>query len=692
MKVVDDFLDVQAPGCTLGTPSTSGALRLGVDRERCISIDNGALRFAPLLRDGWNRQGISYGPVEARAGIAFAVGLLNGHNASQAGHLEQPVAARLRTWLGAGGTQRVRERVMRFARYGQHGATVRQFRRWLARAPRIYRERSLDENLAVGLYGAASPSAPQDADLGFVMHSSGAENGELWVRVMGRNLPVLTSVQNVPLLMVMVGRERSTTYYVASSEPARGLPHAPFMRPVAITPQLAPREAFPGIHQSVLGQAGFRVDTRVYGVRIEAWDAERPMGLLLEDGLTEQKDTSDAFASWQHVSGSFVRTARGIRGDGARSLMWRELSESAGLVHVVLDECEASAPALVFGERDLESAFAVQVAHGRAKLIQRCEGTWRPVAEEICEQLELGEAHSLLLVRDAQGVSAYLDGKRLFERPLPIFSVRCVGIYDEHGFGGYLRALEVHPAAVPSPPELNVPLPLVHPGDGEVLDERFAGIPGELEGRAVAHDAVWRKDLGAARIVLGGAQRGAIVTDARHLTSRGRTVYTLPWKHPEHADLAVLVKPPGQARGEGEEGRAGVVFWQDPDNYVIVGTWLHDHYGGASVSSFYCLRGFEDVYDAVWTNVGGRVRWGVPYELRVAFDGERFTASVDGEAVLHRALSDVRVDFGRVLVRRVGIVANWEWGNDTGSEFRRFVARKRGPSLLKGRALCRAVP
>ncbi len=692
MKVVDDFSDVRAPGCTLGTLSTSGALRLGVDRERCISVDNGALRFAPLLRDGWNRQGISYGPVEARAGFAFAVGLLNGHNASQAGHLEQPVVARLRTWLGAGGTHRVRERVVRFARYGQHGATLRQLRRWLARAPRIYRERSLDENLAIGLYRSASPGAPQDADLGFVMHAAGADNGDLWVRVMGRNLPVLTSVQNVPLLMVMVGRARSTTYYVASSEAARGLPRAPFMRPVAVTPHLAPRRAFPGIHQSVLGQAGFRVDTRVYGVRIDAWDGERSMGLLLEDGLTEPKDASDTGASWQHVSGSFARKARGMCGNEAQSLMWRELPESAGLVHVVLDESGASAPALVFGEHDVESAFAVQVARGRAKLMQRFEGNWRLVAADICEQFHLGEAHSLLLVRDVDGVSAYLDGKRLFERPLPILAVRCVGVYDEHGSGGYLRALEVHPVAVPIPPDLNVPLPLVNPGDGEVLDERFSGIPGELEGRAVTHDAVWRKDLGAARIVLGAPQRGATVTDARHLTSRGRTVYTLPWEHPEHADLAVLVKPPGQRRGDGEEGRAGVVFWQDPDNYVIVGTWLHDHYGGASVSSFYCLRGFEDVYDAVWTNVGGRIRWGVPYELRVAFDGERFTASVNGEAVLHRALSDVRVDFERLFVRRVGIVANWEWGNDTGSEFRRFVARKRRALSLKGRALFRGVP
>ncbi len=691
MNILDDFSDVRGAGTTLGTLTTSGAKRLGVDLERRIAVDHGALRFQPLLRDGWNRQGIAYGPVEGRPGIAFAVGLLNGHNTSQAGHLEQPLAARLRTWLGAGGTLRTRERVVRFVRHGEHGATLRQFRRWLVRAPRLYREKPLDENLAVGLYRSETPLAPQEADVGFVMHATGADNGELWARVTGRSLPVLRSVQNVPLLLAMVGRERSTTYYVASSEVARGLPRMPFMRPVAVTPHLAPNDTYPGIHQSVLGQAGFRVDTRVYGVRVEAWDPTRSLGLLLEDCLTASVP-SETMAAWQTVAGSFVRSARGIHAQSPGSLMWRELAEPAGLVHVLVDESEGVSPALVFGENEFEAAYAVQIARGRVTLTRRTAGTWHTVAEEDCERLELGESHSLLVVCDHEGVSVCQNGRRLFEGALPIYALRSIGIYDQRRSGGALRALEVHPRAVPIPSELNVPLPSVAPGHGEVLDEHFSGAPGELEGRAVRHNVTWRKELGAARIVLGGAGRGAIVTDARHLTARGRTVYTVPWEHPELADLAVLVKPPGEKRGDGAEGRAGVVFWQDPNNYVIVGTWLHDNYGGASVSSFYCLRGFEDVYDAVWTNVGGRVRWGVPYELRVVFDGERFTASVDGEAVLHRALSDVRSNVERLSVRRVGIVANWEWGNDTGSEFRRFWARKRGRSDLRGPAPFGAAP
>jgi hypothetical protein len=664
MKIFDRFTDPQPAGRTLGTPSTSGAVRGGTDREGLIAIDHGALRFQPLLRDGWGRQGLSYGPVSGGAGLAFAVGILNGHNSSQAGHIEQPFAARLRTWLTASGTLRRSERLLRFARFGRYRATARQFLRWAARDPSLYRGARLDENLSVGLYDVAAPSAPQDVDVAFVMHAAGPQNGNLCARVAGRSLPVLCGVQNVPLLLVIVQREGTATYYVASSEPARGIPLAPLMRPVAVTPCRARAEVFPGVQQSALGQIGFRVDTRVYGIRV-ADEATRPR-LLLEDSLTVDQSSAD---------GPFERTTRGLRADvGATS--WIQLAEPAGLVHVLVDELEGVPPALLFGDEGVESAYAVHVGQGTARLTRLLSGVTQLVAEHRYERQEGEGARSLLVLQEDGGASICLNGQRMFGGPLPVFALRGVGFLGEEGRRGHLRALEVHPRAATIPADLDVRLPSVTRGTELLVDERFAGTQGDLEGREAQPDAVWRKELGAASIVLGGA-RGAIVTGARHLTAGARTVYTLPWEDPQFADLSVLVMPPGQARGAGEEGRAGVVFWQDEDNYVIVGSWLHDHYAGAAVSSFYCLRGFEDVYDAVWTNVGERVRWGVPYELRVAFDGERFTALLDGEAVLHRALSDVRPDVGRLHVRRVGIVANWEWGNDTGSEFRQFSARAR---------------
>jgi hypothetical protein len=79
-------------------------------------------------------------------------------------------------------------------------------------------------------------------------------------------------------------------------------------------------------------------------------------------------------------------------------------------------------------------------------------------------------------------------------------------------------------------------------------------------------------------------------------------------------------------------------------------------------------------WDATWSNVGSRIRHGVPYVLRVVFDGERFLAFVDDLPVLYRALSDYRPSAQSLRIKAVGLVANWEWGDDSGSTFSNFTA------------------
>jgi hypothetical protein len=117
-----------------------------------------------------------------------------------------------------------------------------------------------------------------------------------------------------------------------------------------------------------------------------------------------------------------------------------------------------------------------------------------------------------------------------------------------------------------------------------------------------------------------------------------------------------------------------LTFWQDEDNYLIVNVFIDDTFDGASISSFYHLGGKEDMYDAVWTLVRG-VRWGERCTLRVAFDGRQFLASMNGEPSLYRALTDVYPDAVPLEITRVGMIVNWEWGDDTGTTFWRMDAR-----------------
>ncbi len=186
----------------------------------------------------------------------------------------------------------------------------------------------------------------------------------------------------------------------------------------------------------------------------------------------------------------------------------------------------------------------------------------------------------------------------------------------------------------------------------------------------------WSRVLGDG--VLDRSDGGARVRATRAEPNPGRTVYCVPWSEARGAIVTTAVTPPGTRRGEHHRGRGGVAFWQDPDNHLVVNTYLDDAMTGVSVSAFLRTSGEETMYewDAVWTNVASRIRHGQPYQLSVACDGRQFLCKVDGEPVLYRALTDYRVDAQPLDITGVGLVANWEWGDDTGTTFAGFDVRE----------------
>src|SRR3972149_5276569 len=113
LELYDNFKDDHGEGTVIGTLSTSGNQRLGIDVESVLSIDNGALRIAPLIEAGFGRAAIAYGPFPRVDGLMFAVSILNGHNTSQSESLPDTFRERIILWLKGSETDPKWERLVR---------------------------------------------------------------------------------------------------------------------------------------------------------------------------------------------------------------------------------------------------------------------------------------------------------------------------------------------------------------------------------------------------------------------------------------------------------------------------------------------------------------------------------------------------------------------------------------------------
>jgi hypothetical protein len=237
-----------------------------------------------------------------------------------------------------------------------------------------------------------------------------------------------------------------------------------------------------------------------------------------------------------------------------------------------------------------------------------------------------------------------------------------------------MRSFEAHPRSIRIPCTAEFSVPRLVQGESVIVVDNFEGPPGDLEGHITTNGGFrWSRGIGQGVIELTG-KRSARVRGSAQQPCLGRTAYMIDWPDPKFADIEVRITPAGKRKGTKEKGRAGLIFWQDPENYVTLSAFVED-WPAMSIAAFFHVRGFEELFDAVWSNVGSRMHWGEPHDFRVIFDGEKFAAYINGEPVLYRALADVYPRYRQLLIRKVGIVANWEWGTDTGSTFESFLGR-----------------
>lgn len=682
----DMFEDARAVD-VIGSFATDGTLRRGADVESVLSIDHAALRIEPLLKPGWARAGLSYGPYTRQAGLAFAALIVNGHNTSQSGPLGQTFGGRLKRWMLSSASRHQSKKGLAGALSKSLARRVtkprtdlwRRFRWWweLART----RDETYKDNLAVGWFASEAPSDPLSDGHAFAMTALGSENGELRLSSGKTLLSVISRVQNLPIYYVAVLREQGAAYYVASVEGAPGFAAYPYLRPVGIASYGDDPHVYAGVFQSVMGEIGFHANTRVQGIRaaqlaqFRRWFGSAQAADLLTNagGLEGQAEIGGC---WQVHSGGFTCGQHGAfpTGEGFASL--RPASPS-GLIHVFAKSQSAHGRAGIAWRAGDDRNYWLLSVDGDGCCLSLIEaGTRLPIAATHDRRIEPDVLHTLQVLDDGSTFRCFLDGRMLFGAP--ICDERCrehvgVGVQAEGDIA--LRSFEAHPRQIPMPAILEIGKTWTQAGEAVVLYDPLSGSGEELSGSDSGRGGkTWQRSLGEG--VFHRCENGAMVAASTDRPNPGRTLYTIDCDCSDFADVAVTMTPPGSCMGQGHMGRGGLVFWQDRENYVVVSVWLDDVFNGsASVSSFFRLEGYEEIYDAVWTNVGRRIQWGIPFDLRVQCDGMHYRVYVDGEPVLQRALSDVYADATRLMINRVGVAANWEWGDDTGTSFKDFVVR-----------------
>jgi hypothetical protein len=675
-------------GKTIGTKTTNGVLRKGKDNEKAIAIDHQGLRFLPLIKPGWGRQGIAYGKYQRTNGLAVSVLLLNGHNTSQAETIEW-LYKRIPRWVKGSETESIQERVIAWLGSQHKQGIIRRILSWLrmtAEVTKFFPLPKINDNLAVGWFTSEVPNNPSEAGNNFIIRATGAENGELLTKVGTNLLSVFRGLQNVPVYYIVILREKGAAYYAASLPGVYGLPAYPQLRPVAIDALDDQATLYAGVYQSVLGQIGFRAYTRVYGVKVETiselatWYGTAQVA----DTLTGVGNLTDISAevggAWKVLAGGFERTTKGLVTTETNSLAIIKSQASSGLLHLAIG-CESKSPealGIIWRFQDQDNYWCCWLESDRTWLQLIEAGQKQEILVSTKDYLTLDTVNYLQILDDGQEIRIYLNEKLIddnFVADARLASATGVGITTSQANSEiYLRDLEVHPRTV-TIPDLDLGYPWWREGEDIAVQDNFQTWQGDLVGKTTSiGNQVWAKTIGQGAIAI--TQSGiAKVQASVQNPNPGRTAYTIPWDYPSFADVEVTILPPGKKRGQGEKGRGGLIFWQDQDNYIIINTWLDDFYEGESMSCFFRIAGFEEVYDAVWSNIGKAIAFGEPYTLRVVFDGNNYTVRVNNQTVLYRALTDIYPWATALKINRLGIVANWEWGDDTGSGFSDFKVR-----------------
>ncbi len=680
--VDDDFAGRARAGNAIGSADRTGVVRRGVDREGVVEIRDDALRIHPLVIPGWGRAGLSYGPFERRNGLGLAIHVLNADNGSETYRLAS-VIRRLGRWALASQTNSLWTRLMRWPFRLAGDGVLRKLRYWFSACHMERAYRPMRENLAIGWFDADAPADVTKSCDAFVIRGANVRNGELNVCASDTLMPVIDWLPNVPFYYFVLLRETGSAYYVASHDHVPGAAAYPMMRPIAINAASTGKSLYPGLHQGMAGESGFTAETVLYHAHVaryaalSAWYGTAHAADRLTGEGRLAGSASEAGAEWRALAGDPTRSVDGARAGAGFSMACLAADTPAGLIHAVVTIPEGNGKAgIVWRLADAGNYLCLSLSRHGCEIAMAAGG--EHTALQSCSLAEAG-AHQPMSAQirdDGNRVDVSVNGYPVLQITPPSKAHPAgygVGILFDapEGASPCIRDLEAHPRAVDLPAGLPFAPPWSKDGAVAVIADDFAAQRGDFAGYRSPNGAVWSRIMGDAHFTLAG-DGGVTVVASAEAPAVNRTAYGIDWPDPEFADLSAVILPPGSQRGQHHTPRGGLIFWQDEKNYFIVNNWLDDSYGGGSISSFFYFRGFEDIYDAVWTNVDDRLFFGRENRLRVVCDGRQFRAYLDGSLVLYRAFRDIYPGFDRLRINKVGLIANWEWGRDTGSRFRSF--------------------
>ena len=155
--IADTFADDCRRGGVIGTTLPGGTRRVGIDVERVLSIDNGALRIQPLIEPGWGRAGISYGACDRCNGLAFVVYMVNGHNTAQSENLDESFLQRVRRWCIGSEIWSSTTRAFQWLSNPRKARQIREFLWWWRISKHRQAVPRINENLAVGWFSQECP-------------------------------------------------------------------------------------------------------------------------------------------------------------------------------------------------------------------------------------------------------------------------------------------------------------------------------------------------------------------------------------------------------------------------------------------------------------------------------------------------------------------------------------------------------